>query len=226
MTYYSQNGYSVISRDQCKFYDVSGIRLPLRKDDCGYVLARFSRQFEKRVETLGHTETFGHSERKISGTDEWSNHASGTAVDLNSSKHPMGAENTFSDAKEIEIFKLLDDFDDVVRWGGTYRYTVDEMHFEIVKPYDAVRLLASVLRRNNKVYLERLVYGKRNLDVYMVKRALFKIGLYSGTMNNYFSRELEKAYASWQSSLGFTGADADGQPGPTSLEKLGFKVVI
>lgn len=224
MTYYSQNGYSVISRGECKFYDVSGISLPLRPDDCGYLLARFSRQFDKRVETLGHTETFGHSERKISGTNEWSNHASGTAVDLNSARHPYGAEGTFSAAEESEIYKLLDNFDDVIRWGGTYRYSKDEMHFEIARPYAEVKLLAAVFRRKNVVYLKRLQYGKRNLDVYMVKRALHKAGFFSGTMNNYFSREMEKAYAAWQVSLGYTGSDADGVPGPASLVKLGFTV--
>jgi hypothetical protein len=222
----SQNGYSVITRDDCKSYKVDNFTVPLRADDCGYVLAKFARHFDRKIEDLGKTETFGWSGRKIANSDEYSNHASGTALDANSAQHPYGKINTFSPSEEEKLRDLLSDFDDVIRWGGDYRYSKDEMHFEINKSYAEVHLLASVLRRDGKVYLSRLAPGKRNLDVYMVKRALSKRLLFSGTMNNYFSVELRKAYAEWQKSLGFTGTDADGIPGPSSLEALGFNVIV
>jgi hypothetical protein len=72
--------------------------------------------------------------------------------------------------------------------------------------------------------LKRLEYGNRNIDVYMVKRELHSRGYNVGTMNNYFSIAMKTAYSRWQKNLGFTGEDANGIPGVTSLRKLGFAV--
>jgi len=75
------------------------------------------------------------------------------------------------------------------------------------------------------VRLSRLQPGKRNDDVVKVKRRLENRGFYDGNKNNYFNEELRRAYTKWQKHLGFNGADANGIPGKTSLEKLGFRVV-
>ena len=133
------------------------------------MLAHFLTQYHSRVEPISRTETFGHSQRKISGSDEWSNHASGTAIDANSTQHAYGRVNTYSRAEEAALRDLLDDYDGVIKWGGDYRYTKDEMHYEIDKPYSEVHDLASKLRREKYVRLDRLKPGKRNLDVKMVK---------------------------------------------------------
>lgn len=222
----SQNGYSVVdSVEDCKRYKVDDFYIPLRNDDCGFILANFVNRFDKEVEDLGRTETFGYNKRRISGSDDWSNHASATAVDCNSAQHPSGATGTFTPSEERKLEELLSDFDDVIKWGGTYRYAKDEMHFEIDKTYDEVHLLARVIRKKNTVILERLQPGKRNIDVYLVKRALDKRDLYDGTMTNYFGVALKNAYAEWQKTLGYVGVDADGIPGPSSLKALGFTVI-
>jgi hypothetical protein len=96
------------------------------------------------------------------------------------------------------------------------------MHFEIDKPYDFVKLVSARLRRRRVVYVAKLKPGLRNIDTYMVKRELFVRGYSVGTLNNYFSLALKSAYAEWQRALGFTGVDADGIPGPTSLSELGL----
>lgn len=222
----SQNGYTVIQRQDCVFYDdiVVGLDLPMRPDDCGYVLADFLRKFNTRVEPLGRTETFCHALRQIAGTEEWSNHASATAVDANSNQHQQGKTGTFSDAEEEELTRLVTEYDGVIRWGGTFRTTPDEMHFEIVRPYDEVHTLARVIRRNDVVKLSRLEFGNRNLDVYMVKRRLKQMGFFTGEVTNYFGKGLIRAYANFQQSLGYTGSDADGMPGTVSLERMGFEV--
>lgn len=75
------------------------------------------------------------------------------------------------------------------------------------------------------VRLSRLQPGKRNRDVRRVKRRLDRRGFFRGTDNNYFGKGLRKAYARWQEHLGYEGDDANGIPGRTSLEKLGFRVV-
>lgn len=59
-----------------------------------------------------------------------SNHASGTAIDLNAVAHPMKVHNTWLPKQSIAIDAFLARFDGVVRWGEHYE-RVDGMHFEI-----------------------------------------------------------------------------------------------
>lgn len=74
------------------------------------------------------------------------------------------------------------------------------------------------------VNLSRLLPGKRNEQVVWVKRRLKRKGFFDGPVNKYFGKGLQKAYAEYQRSLGYTGASADGIPGRDSLRKLGFRV--
>jgi peptidoglycan hydrolase-like protein with peptidoglycan-binding domain len=55
-----------------------------------------------------------------------------------------------------------------------------------------------------------------------VERALNAKGLLSsGSVDGHFGTSTVSAYAAWQRSLGYTGLDANGIPGPTSLTTLG-----
>lgn len=221
----SQNGYSVLaSINDCRRYLIDGIAFYLRPDDCGYVLSHFTKAFDAEVEDLRTTECFGYSRRRIAGSAEWSNHASATAVDLNAAQHPSGRVGTFSTVEQNNIHDLLTNYDEVIRWGGTYRTVKDEMHFEINKNYAAVQLVSQRLRKNNTVSVARLKPGLRNIDTYMVKRELQRRGMFGGNMDKYFGVGLRKAYQNWQVQLGYKGDDADGVPGTSSLQKLGFKV--
>lgn len=74
------------------------------------------------------------------------------------------------------------------------------------------------------VRLSRLKPGKRNGDVVLLKRRLRRKGFYEGSNGKFFGKNLEKAVAAYQRSLGFSGKDADGVPGRTTLRKLGFRV--
>jgi len=74
------------------------------------------------------------------------------------------------------------------------------------------------------VRLSRLLPGKRNSDVILVKRHLHRRGFYEGDFNNFYSERLRRAYAAWQRHLGYEGKDANGVPGRLSLSKLGFWV--
>lgn len=76
------------------------------------------------------------------------------------------------------------------------------------------------------VRLSRVQPGKRNKDVLVLKRRLKRRGFYKeDNMTNYFGTGLANAYARYQRSLGYTGKDADGTPGKTSLQKLGLRVI-
>jgi peptidoglycan hydrolase-like protein with peptidoglycan-binding domain len=55
-----------------------------------------------------------------------------------------------------------------------------------------------------------------------VERALNAKGLLtSGAVDGHYGTSTISAYAAWQRSLGYTGIDANGIPGPTSLTSLG-----
>lgn len=55
-----------------------------------------------------------------------------------------------------------------------------------------------------------------------VERALNAKGLLaSGSVDGHYGTSTVSAYAAWQRSLGYTGIDANGIPGPTSLTSLG-----
>ena len=75
------------------------------------------------------------------------------------------------------------------------------------------------------VHLSRLKPGKRNTDVVLLKKRLRRKGFYEGSNGKFFGKNLQKAYAEYQKSLGFSGADTDGIPGRETLRKLGFRVL-
>ena len=58
-----------------------------------------------------------------------SNHSSGTAIDLNAIKHPLGKANTFNQDQRNIINLLITKYG--LNWGGNYKKRKDEMHFEI-----------------------------------------------------------------------------------------------
>lgn len=74
------------------------------------------------------------------------------------------------------------------------------------------------------VRLSRLQPGNRNKDVVRLKNRLRRRGFYEGSSTKFFGKNLQKAYANYQKSLGHAGDDADGIPGRSSLKKLGFRV--
>ena len=118
----------------------------LRSGNVATVLLWIAAQFNARVEpVLQEQGVWGFEPRPIRGSSELSNHASGTAEDLNSARHPLGASGTFTAAQVNTIHGILAQCDGVVRWGGDYSGRVDEMHFEINDGPSAVAALAAKL---------------------------------------------------------------------------------
>lgn len=153
MTEVSQNGWPVIldeTDDRLYRWQVPTregiVPLLLHRGPAGFVLTHFASWFADSVESIfGRGDDFGWDPRQIAGSSEWSNHASGTAEDLNSSWHPQG-KLTFTDAQVTQIRgKLAETYLDAIRWGGDYRTTVDQMHFEINQTPDEIRSLAQML---------------------------------------------------------------------------------
>lgn len=153
MASYSHNGWTVIEEASTKVWRIpvkGDLRhLRLRKGDAGFVLAWLALWFHENIEPLnqGQWDEWGYAKRKIGATTLWSNHASGTACDLNATKHPQGVRGTFSAFKQRRIRRVMRRrFDRLVRWGGDYVQTPDDMHFEIVGNGTQIDRLARRLR--------------------------------------------------------------------------------
>lgn len=74
------------------------------------------------------------AEKGFSANGKWSNHSTGTAIDMNTHLHPNHVSNTFSPAQYATLRAIMDRYKNVVKGGFTYG-SPDDMHFEInVKP--------------------------------------------------------------------------------------------
>jgi hypothetical protein len=76
-------------------------------------------------------------------TDKLSCHSSGTAIDLNATKHPLGKVGTFPAEKVPMIRALSKKYG--LKWGGDFKSRPDDMHFEVeVSASKAKALIASL----------------------------------------------------------------------------------
>lgn len=146
----SQNGYRANDRADVTTWTIGkGRKVALRRGDPGYLLAHFADWFDAHVEDIdaGQPDDWGYAERPIRGsTTTLSNHASGTALDLNATRHPLGKRGTFTAAQAAAIRDQLRTYDGCIRWGGDYSGRPDEMHFEINRPAADVAAVARRLR--------------------------------------------------------------------------------
>ena len=130
-------------------YTIPGTSLSIqvKSGDVATVLTHLAARFHAEVENLRAGQVGGYSYRRnVNNPSVWSNHASGTAIDLNWNLHPNGSQGTFTSGQVAALRNVLSFFGGVIFWGGDYRGTIDEMHFEInVPPGNAT--LASVAAR-------------------------------------------------------------------------------
>jgi hypothetical protein len=96
------------------------------------ILVSFAKEFHELVEPIdqGQLDDWGYAFRMTRGSDRvLSNHSSGTAIDLNAIKHPLGKSNTFNKDQRNIINLLITKYG--LAWGGNYKKRKDDMHFEI-----------------------------------------------------------------------------------------------
>lgn len=140
----SQNGWPA-SPDpktiEANSYVVPGTELKLRvARKVAPILINFAAEFNELVEKLEgkQLDDWGYAWRNVRGsTDMLSNHASASAIDLNATRHPLGAKGTFKPKQVDTILELCDKY--ALKWGGTFNRRPDEMHFEIVEGPLAVK---------------------------------------------------------------------------------------
>lgn len=145
----SDNGWSANDRSMIASYSLPGGKVALRKGDVSVVLLWVANRFHETVEPLRWPGVWGYAERPIRGSsDVLSNHASGTALDLNAPAHPLGRRGTFPELDVRAIRAITAFCGGTVRWGGDYTGRPDEMHFEIVAGADAVHRIADKIRNH------------------------------------------------------------------------------
>lgn len=107
----------------------------VKQGDVATVFRYLVEQFHARVERVdlpGEKDEWGYYYRVNRNAGNLSCHASGTAIDINATRHPNGRAGTFTSAQVRQIRQILSELNGVVRWGGDFRRTKDEMHFEII----------------------------------------------------------------------------------------------
>lgn len=151
----SENGWEAILKQDDKALTVvripgtgtPGIPLRLRKE-CAGILAYVASRVNAEVSPLkegnkpGFQDEGGWNYRGIEGSSKLSNHASGTAIDLNWQKYPMFRKK-MSKKERTAAEAIASQLSEVIRWGGNYRASqVDEMHWEIAPGVSVVELKA------------------------------------------------------------------------------------
>jgi hypothetical protein len=143
----SHNGWKA-SKDAAEIHIISvpivGTKLKVRcAKAVAPLVAGFCKEFHDLIEPIdgGALDDWGYCFRMVRGaTDKLSNHSSGTAIDLNATKHPLGKKGTFPSEKVPMLRALAKKYG--MMWGGDFRHRSDEMHFEIsITPAKAAELI-------------------------------------------------------------------------------------
>jgi hypothetical protein len=146
----SYNGYPA-SKDpaeiKIKSYPVKGTDRKLRcAESVGPLLAAFAAEFHELIEPIdeGTFDDWAYAYRMVRGNPtKLSCHSSGTAIDLNATKHPLGKYDTFPAEKVPMIRALAKKYG--LKWGGDFKSRPDDMHFEVtVTPVKAKELITKL----------------------------------------------------------------------------------
>lgn len=82
---------------------------------------------------------WGWNVRKIAGTNTWSNHSGGVAVDIDATQYPQGQRRKVPPAWLIALFAQWG-----WGWGGGWNHA-DPMHFEFTSTVEHARQLVAML---------------------------------------------------------------------------------
>lgn len=192
----SQNGWNLIGAsdlDNSAFPGTKIVPVPgVQAGDVATILHYVGSEFNKHVEKLYNPGCWGwNAPTKIPGSNIYSNHCSGTAIDLNAPDHPWRVKGTYTPPQRQEIRKILTFCDGVVSWGGDWQNSTDEMHFEIDATEDEVRRLATKIRNIGKEDKEVVTQNGINV-IYR-----FRLGRNAepGALKNYKGMTFDQADA-------------------------------
>ena len=113
--------------------------------DVAPILLWVGTAFHRHISNLdkGILAVWGYNYRKARQADAWSDHASGTAIDLRSDWFPIGKRN-MSLLQKLWVRRILKVCDGLVIWGGDYKNdaSADEMHFAIAPGVTSQQIFA------------------------------------------------------------------------------------
>ena len=153
--------------------DIISVSIPLKKGTKTIQVTRKAADALKEIalwwdENIEPIETiYGYNYRTVRGyEDTISNHGSGTAIDINATKHPLGAEGTIPFLKRAELTAKATSLG--LLWGGDYRRRKDEMHVETLSP--TVELFRKTAMAGAAVWVGTTVVGLLTLGVVLAVR--------------------------------------------------------
>lgn len=149
----SQNGYPVIAPGSTvnDWPRLRTVVIPncsrtfnLRDGSCAFVLAHYVLYHHEKIRPIdtGVMDDWSYAYRYVRGDSDWSNHSSGTAVDIDATQHPLGRVNTWPGVLRSRILARLRMYRGCIRWGACYSGRKDEMHFEIDRDIASVEKVA------------------------------------------------------------------------------------
>ncbi|MBU2693864.1 M15 family metallopeptidase [Pimelobacter sp. 30-1] len=149
MTATSQNGWPALGDGSGRLYvwtipaRTGEVHVRMREGSAGLLLAHVLLWWAERLEPVRGSvlDDWGWAYRPVRGALSLSNHASGTAVDVNAMTYPLGTEHMPA-AMARRIRRRLRLYGGCVRWGGDYRGRKDQMHLEIVRDLRACEHVA------------------------------------------------------------------------------------
>ena len=197
----------------------------------GTLLLEVAAAFDRLVEPLdeGQLDDWGYAERPIRGGEELSNHASGTAIDLNALRHGLGTDPlaSFTPAQVDTIHRILAATGGVVRWGGDYVGRKDPMHFEINDGMDLADCERGLVGLRKWVAVPvppptgiTLRFGMTHPDVYRLQSILttqYPSYAHWSPLTSYFGSLTLAAVKEFQKRAGLA---VDGVVGPATRRAL------
>lgn len=134
----SQNGWQALQSNSSLLHKwvIPGANryFVLRQGAAGFLLCHLILWYHETIHRLDEKgsvwDEWAYAFRDVRGADDLSNHASGTAVDLNATRYPLGTTNMLS-WRKVKIRARMAFYGFCIRWGGSYEGRKDEMHFEI-----------------------------------------------------------------------------------------------
>lgn len=156
----SQNGWPVIPNTDAGRTKLVNLVLPgtmdhnilMLKGDVFTIFSWLVREYHKRVEPIKPKGCWGWNVRKIGNGNDWSNHSSATALDINAPDNPDGAEpeEVMTTAQIRECHRLENESHGVLRWGGDWS-DPDPMHWEIVGDRNETAAFAKQILEENEM---------------------------------------------------------------------------
>ncbi len=152
----SENGWPVLASDSPQLYTWTvplkggDLRIRLRHGSVGFLLCYAIMLWDKWIEPVWQIllDDWGYAARPVRGGTTPSNHSSGTAVDVNATRHPLGRVGTVAKTAAWRVL-LRVRLGGLLRWGGDYRNRKDEMHTEVAPGVTMSRLEALARQRMN-----------------------------------------------------------------------------